>query len=1724
MWRQSMYSLLFALRCLLSLPASYSEPMQESYRALEFQPSMLDFQEQAVGVPEIRKVYLHNPSSEETIILLSISAATSHFYTSFFQNRIILPKGNTSFDVVFQARVVGNVENTFFINTSHHGIFTYQVFGVGAPDPYRLRPFTGCRAAHPLSSDFLPLVNNPNPCREALQVGHLHARSEDFYLDLPNGQKEDTTSWEMPSVEKKMVMKTSITSRIKDNHTGLLRIKARSPTQEQYIILPVKMAISTAPDVYISKEMLDFGALRSQDPSKHMNVYLVNLGTKDVPIKSVNPMPSIKALTVDFEPVTVKPGENIKIATISFHASKVHKGSQFSGKITIKTNEESYTYLDIPYKAEVFNGYLWFDSTATLFHIRDSLTEPVKRPILVTNTYDFPVLIHNVSLAKEAKTMFNVQNVSQPILIPPHESHYLLNLHFWPVKTSTYIDSNIVLITNVSKFYLPVRAFTGFLEVLVLPPSLEQHWMDFGVVNLNTTASILLAVFNSNPTELEIKSWKVTGDGFSIELLRSEPGNKTTALSKTKILQNASASYQETVILSSGYYALFRVTLLAQELKGTYDEAIRITSDYEILTIPVKADTAVEALTSSPKQIILPKCFPGKVVRQSFGIVSSLSQSVKRLHIHRVTDDERFYHRRLKTSKMDLESRQRLKIANIYFDGSLECGNQCYVGLPFLLKLESASHGLQMQQDLWSSDTDLHQTLLERWRSVKENNGDKVKAIFEMTTALQSNIQTEVTAQMVWPSIINSSREIIFPLTQTHSSSVKELVLQNPADRSLYIQILPLTLYPNSSDMLDNLIDRATWIKFPHISNNTLEFHVQSNQTSLNKTAKQFEECPAQPFVCNALLLPGEVRSFNVKFTPVSHHTVASLLIIRNNLTVVDHVLVHGRGASENLKVSGKSPGIQSYLKFTITESLLKHCTERVKPKQSFTLRKTFKVENTGELTFSIKSTEIDNHICEAHGFKVVDCQEFTLKPKASKDILILFTPDFSASRSAAELRLVTAGGSEFLFTLNASLPYHMLVACSEDLARPSWELELYIGISVIMSFMFLLVMAMAYLEAKGIWEPFKRQLCCEGCDAPSETERALIIRETAQNRTHTNLNEDANHDSTQGMNNPGTSSVWINGPPCTTRSETQGTSKTYSNLAGLRSRIINKAKVSFSRSSRPSQPAQQQQQQLVSSSLDMQTSTAAALPKDQPAQTPKTLPETRAEAEGKTPESSTNPDFSSFAGAVDKNVGCQNASPTKLLQNQQALLSPNKGSGTKRKMQTKPQVQDHPKEKEPKSKDVMKTRPFTLEKEKVEGTAASPPKSDKRKPDTKDPITDVNSNSLELPYITAHEIKRRKQLAKTLKPPPPAKGPQIKNTETVSGEQTEGCHPHPLGKPADAAAESGNISSSEEESDSSLPPEWDSVPVQPVSSGDDGLYQLSLQTMNADTFIKRSTSTACPPPATSLSLIAHGTDSNVDCTACKTQFKREPGHMNKKLTKSISLPDKCGSLITTVVAADYDKSPGGSSPVMGTSRKGNIPGTVAFPQDKSIWSYGPNSAGLWNPFTPCNSNNLNSSGPSDTFKGSGAFSGMPFTKSQEHQPKWSNFNAVSPSIWEPSSGDPLHPWPITTSSPSFSTESVLGTSRGLWSTTTPYSTSIWSPTFTTPAAEVLPNPSGSSNRGFPSQHQNGRLAQCLGLPANSETGGTYSLWGMWGPTPNRRSSEPWNGTSTAECCYYFTQ
>eukprot|EP00069_Balaena_mysticetus_P010408 bmy_06870T0 len=951
--------------------SSYQQKSISLYRGncrpIRFEPPMLDFHEQPVGMPKMEKVYLHNPSSEETITLVSISATTSHFHASFFQNRKILPGGNTSFDVVFLARVVGNVENTLFINTSNHGVFTYQVFGIGVPNPYRLRPFLGARV--PVNSSFSPIINIHNPHSEPLQVVEMYSSGGDLHLELPTGQQGGTRKlWG--------VMRASFSSREADNHTAFIRIKTNASDSTEFIILPVEVEVTTAPGIYSSTEMLDFGTLRTQDLPKVLNLHLLNSGTKDVPITSIRPTPQNDAITVHFKPITLKASESkyTKVASISFDASKAKKPSQFSGKITVKAKEKSYSKLEIPYQAEVLDGYLGFDHSATLFHIRDTPADPVERPVYLTNTFSFAILIHDVLLPEEAKTMFKVHNFSKPVLILPNGSGYIFTLFFMPSTSSMHIDNNILLITNASKFHLPVRVYTGFLDYFVLPPKIEERFIDFGILSATEASNILFAIINSNPIELAIKSWHIIGDGLSIELVATERGNRTTIISSLPELEKSSLSDQSSVILASGYFAVFRVKLTAKKLEGIHDGAIQITTDYEILTIPVKAVIAVGSLTCFPKHMVLPPSFPGKIVHQSLNIMNSFSQKVKIQQIRSLSEDVRFYYKRLRGNKEDLEPGKKSKIANIYFDPGLQCGDHCYVGLPFLSKSEpKVQPGIAMQEDAWDADWDLHQSLFKGWMGIKENSGHKLSAIFEVNTDLQKNILSKITAELSWPSVLSSPRHMRFPLTNTNCSSC-----------------IPLALYSNPSVFVDKLISRFNLSKVAKIDLRTLEFQVFRNSAHPLQSSTGFTEGLSRHLILNLILKPGEKKSVKVKFTPIHNRTVSSLIIIRNNLTVMDAVMVQGQGTTESLRVAGKLPGPGSSLRFKITEALLKDCTDSLKLREpNFTLKRTFKVENTGQLQIHIETIEVSGYSCEGYGFKVANCQEFVLSANASKDIII---------------------------------------------------------------------------------------------------------------------------------------------------------------------------------------------------------------------------------------------------------------------------------------------------------------------------------------------------------------------------------------------------------------------------------------------------------------------------------------------------------------------------------------------------------------------------------------------------------------------------------------------------------------------------------------------------------------------------------------------------------------
>lgn len=91
--------------------------------------------------------------------------------------------GNTSFDVYFLARDLGNVESSLYINTNK-GIIKFNVMGVGIANQYKLKPIINARI--PINSSFTHLIQLHNPNNYSLQVLEIYTSDDDLHLELPD--------------------------------------------------------------------------------------------------------------------------------------------------------------------------------------------------------------------------------------------------------------------------------------------------------------------------------------------------------------------------------------------------------------------------------------------------------------------------------------------------------------------------------------------------------------------------------------------------------------------------------------------------------------------------------------------------------------------------------------------------------------------------------------------------------------------------------------------------------------------------------------------------------------------------------------------------------------------------------------------------------------------------------------------------------------------------------------------------------------------------------------------------------------------------------------------------------------------------------------------------------------------------------------------------------------------------------------------------------------------------------------------------------------------------------------------------------------------------------------------------------------------------------------------------------------------------------------------------
>ncbi|XP_057583250.1 transmembrane protein 131-like isoform X2 [Hippopotamus amphibius kiboko] len=374
-------------------------------------------------------------------------------------------------------------------------------------------------------------------------------------------------------------------------------------------------------------------------------------------------------------------------------------------------------------------------------------------------------------------------------------------------------------------------------------------------------------------------------------------------------------------------------------------------------------------------------------------------------------------------------------------EGSLGFEVIAHCGLHYFMGKSKAENpnwegSLSLDRSTWDVDSKLANTLYERWKKLK--NGDVCKRnVLGMTrfAHVKKSKESEPFALFLPRLIPEPGLVLNFSATALRNNVVKYFVVKNPSSWPVSLQLLPISSYPK-----------------PEAAARLLHKWFGTDMQMINFTTSEFQLTKACPYqgvrseesrfgVLHLHLQPLERKRVGVVFTPADYGKVTSLILMRNNLTVIDMVGVEGFGARELLKVGGRLPGAGGSLRFKVPESTLMDCRRQLKDsKQILSITKNFKVENIGPLPITVTSLKINGYNCQGYGFEVLDCHQFSLDPNTSRDISIVFTPDFTSSWVIRELTLVTAADLEFRFTLNVTLPHHLLPLCADVVPGPSWE------------------------------------------------------------------------------------------------------------------------------------------------------------------------------------------------------------------------------------------------------------------------------------------------------------------------------------------------------------------------------------------------------------------------------------------------------------------------------------------------------------------------------------------------------------------------------------------------------------------------------------------------------------------------------------------------------------
>jgi hypothetical protein len=392
-------------------------------------------------------------------------------------------------------------------------------------------------------------------------------------------------------------------------------------------------------------------------------------------------------------------------------------------------------------------------------------------------------------------------------------------------------------------------------------------------------------------------------------------------------------------------------------MEGAFAAEVIFTTQFEHLYIPITLRTAEGSLNVLPDKLVLKKCFPGRVSSLELRVHSTFAHTLEARGVTFSPNDTRFSYTAVKERPVLLANQETL-VGHLNFDPRKECRDDCYISLPTHIP---AGHTWLLGSTLDHEVTDTDQYLYARFRQKWVELGTSQLSTINVTVQLDTNkvrgFLFPAQAQLFWPSLTRRAK-VKFPLTQIGNVSMSEITIENPADVPVVVQVLPLSVYPNAQTLLDTIVPSLLpadimsdliigagdeldvndtiggsieVFTLPDLLEPPITMPPSDSGTVLSLAALRAAAenilgmRPHRRTI--ALLMPARSKTaVHINFQPRDDVPRTTVIIIRNNLTIIDTIVVQGQGASGDLKFSNRKPGSQKPLTFEMTEKHLKSC------------------------------------------------------------------------------------------------------------------------------------------------------------------------------------------------------------------------------------------------------------------------------------------------------------------------------------------------------------------------------------------------------------------------------------------------------------------------------------------------------------------------------------------------------------------------------------------------------------------------------------------------------------------------------------------------------------------------------------------------------------------------------------------------------------------------------